>query len=105
MGPSLCANFGGGMAIAQSPAMLKASISIVALAGLTWIGCGGSALPADQGGGAGQPGITGGAGGTHPVVDYAGCFIDTVSPSGAKIASIHVSASTNTGAIDVVIYD
>jgi hypothetical protein len=71
--------------------MFKGSISSIVIAGLALLGCDGSRVQA------GGPGGQGGANGA--------CAIDTTTP-GAKtaVASVHVTASTNTGTIDVTVF-
>jgi hypothetical protein len=104
--------------------MLKTALCVIVLAGSTSLACGGSTLqPSGQGGSGGQGGAGGAAGttgeggttggaGTTGVAGATGqggttgaCAIDA-STSAAKtlVASIHVTASTNTGSIDVAVY-
>jgi len=100
--------------------MFRASIGIIAFAGLTAIACGSSLQPGGMGGAGSDPGTAGGGGtvgeaGSGPAGSTgeggsAGttgtCAIDlSTSETRMLVASIHVTASTNTGTIDVAVYN
>jgi hypothetical protein len=102
--------------------MFRASIGVIAFAGLTAFACGSSLQPGGKGGAGGDSATTGsagttGGGGSGPAgstgeggsTGAAGtpgtCAIDLPHlATPLVVASIHVTASTNSGTIDVVIY-
>jgi hypothetical protein len=102
--------------------MFRASIGVIAFAGLTAFACGSSLQPGGKGGaggdspstgvagttgggGSGPAGSTGDGGSTGGAGTTGTCAIDLPQlATPLVVASIHVTASTNSGTIGVVVY-